>query len=251
MHVVELRERFIAPLMRKSTRRYDWNKFNPDRYHEHNYQQIDPVDEEVLGELIKFYKEKRPSGLFLEVGAGSNMYPILAALPYADQIDVCEYGAQNIAYLRKQVKELDPSWQKWIDRLVALAPEVYGQVNFQQQLQQKMRVVQGSIFALPTQVYDNISMHGVAESLTQRDREFKKAVKCFTASAKPGATLVAIFVKNSSGYDTPGRQFPAIAIEAWDAVKIFGPSMQSLRFGSTNAEIRPGSPLITAMGQKK
>jgi|SRR6185369_11641983 len=251
MILVELREKYIPEWTRRSNRDYNWDDFNSEKYLDHNYREIDRVDAEFLEDLVKFYKKEQPSGLFLEVGAGSNMYPILAALPYADTIDVLEYGAQNIAYLQKQREELDPDWQKWIEILRELDPDTYRAVDFQQQLQDKMIVNQGSIFDLPKEKYDNISMHSVAESLTKIPREFRKAVRCFIDSGKPGSTLAATFVEKSEGYDSAGLPLPALAIEAWDAVRIFGSSMRSLRFGSTKAEIRPGSPLITVMGRKK
>ncbi len=251
MNSFELRDRFIPDWMRRRNRQYNWDEFNPDRYHEHNYMEIEPMDDEVLGDLDEFYRKEKPSGLFLEIGAGPNMYPILAALPYADQIDVWELGGQNVNYLRRQVEEMDPSWQKWMDKLRELNPERYGQVDFQKQLQQKMRVIQGNIFDLPEKKYDSISMHSVAESLTKVPHQFRKAVTKFTAAGKPGSTLVASFVANSRGYNTPGRNFPAVAIETWDVVKILGPSMRSLKFGTTRAELRPLSPLIITLGTIK
>lgn len=119
------------------------------------------------------------------------MYPVLVALPYADILDIWEYGAKNVAYLKQQCQQLDPEWQQWIDKLCELHPEIYGEIDFQQQLQDKITVIQGSIFNLPQDTYESISMHSVIESLTKSSREFKKGLKRCVAAGKSGSSLIA------------------------------------------------------------
>lgn len=52
--------------LRRSNRRYNWDEFDPRLYREHNYVEIDPVDDEVLRDMASFYAKEKPSGRFLE-----------------------------------------------------------------------------------------------------------------------------------------------------------------------------------------
>jgi len=241
----------LFSISNKSNRRQNWDEFDSELYAKDNFRKITEFDEEILEEMSDFYAKENPYGNFLEVGPASNMYPILTALPYANAVFLWEYGAQNVAYLNQQCEELNPVWQQWINKLRELKPEIYNNVDFQQQLKDKVTVIQGSIFNLPSSKFDNISMHAVAESLTGKPREFRRAVNCFLSAGKPETTVVTTFVGNSSGYNEAGRPFPAVSIKPWDAIKIMGPKMQSFQVGSTTAELRQGSPLIKVFGRLK
>lgn len=228
----------------------NWDDFDPYLYVTENYAAILPPDREILTNLVRFYKDNPPKGRFLEVGCGPNLYPVLAALPYADQVDIVEYGAKNIAYLRQQLDSPEGIWSQWIDLLKTLDP-IY-QVDLVQQLKDKVQVQQGNIFDLPQGKYDAVSMHFVSESLTNNWNEFDQANRKFLHALRPGGVFVSSFMENSQGYSSPGRPFPAVAVTAEDVTKSLKPLAEDLNVQEVAAGrgvVRAGhTGMLTATG---
>lgn len=190
---------------------YKWDDFNPFVYVQEYYAQIFPADRKILINIVKFYKHYQPKGKFLEIGCGPNLYPIFAMLPYADSIDIIEYSSNNIDYLKKQVVSFQDIWYQWISLLRELDPIKYN-IDFQYQLRDKVKIYRDSIFNLPSDKYDSVSMHFVSESLTDDIHEFHKANSKFIGALKPNGTFVASFMENSRGSFSAGTFFPAVPI---------------------------------------
>jgi len=191
----------------------NWGEFDPYIYLKQYYEIILDSDREIVANLVKFYKKNQPNGRFLEVGCGPNLFPVFAALPYVDNIDIVEFGEKNISYLKQQFVSFHNIWLQWIDLLKKLDP-VYKNIDFNQCFRQKVVINQDNIFDLPQNKYEAVSMHFVAECLTGDVNEFYEANKKFIESIKPGGIFFASFMENSQGYDSPGKPFPAVAIEA-------------------------------------
>lgn len=232
---------------------YSWDEFDPQRYLAANYRTILPPDREIFTSLVEFYHEHQPRGHFLEIGCGPNLYPVLAALPYANRLDLIEYGERNVAFLKRQTQSLSAYWNQWI-RLLRRLNSVYD-VDLQQQLKQKARIAQGSIFDLDAGVYDSASMFFVSESITGDLDEFDRANKKFLRSLKRGGLFFAAFMENSQGYDSPGRSFPAVAVTAKEIMRSFKPIATNLHIHSVmagHAIIREGhTGMLIAYGNRK
>jgi hypothetical protein len=193
----------------------NWGEFDPYIYLKQYYETILDSDREIVVNLVKFYKKNQPKGRFLEVGCGPNLFPVFVALPYADKIDIVEFGEKNIIYLRQQFVNFHNIWLQWIDLLKKLDP-IYKNMDFNQCFRQKVVINQDTIFDLPQNKYEAVSMHFVTECLTGDLNEFNKANRKFVESIKPGGIFFASFMENSQGYDSPGKPFPAVAINADD-----------------------------------
>lgn len=199
----------------------NWDEFDPYIYLKQYYEMILAQDKEIVANLVKFYKKNQPKGRFLEIGCGPNLFPVFAALPYADKIDIVEFGEKNILYLKQQFVSFHNIWLKWIDLLKEL-DNVYNNIDFNQCFRQKVIINQGTIFDLPQNKYDAVSMHFVAECLTGDLKEFNKANRKIVESIKPGGIFFASFMENSQGYNSPGKPFPAVAIDADDIRESIG-----------------------------
>lgn len=232
---------------------YNWAEFDPHKYLAVNYAKILPPDKEILIDLVKFYASADPKGKFLEVGCGPNLYPVFAMLPFADSVDIIEYGIKNLFYLKEQKNNLDNIWGQWIDFLRKLSP-VYS-VDFAKQFNGKVNILQGSVFSLPQQVYNVGSMHFVSESITTDLAEFNLANRKFLSSLKPGGLFVSSFMENSEGYTSPGKQFPAVAITGKDIKKSFKSYTKNLNIKKITANqglVRKGhSGMLFVSGKVK
>jgi len=80
-------------------------------------------------------------------------------------------------------------------------------------LQERVRLLQGSVFDLPKSAYDIGTMFFVAESITADPAEFQAAVRSFMESLKPGAPFAAAFMKGSHGYQVDTESYPAVEID--------------------------------------
>ncbi|HZE39892.1 MAG TPA: SCO2525 family SAM-dependent methyltransferase [Stackebrandtia sp.] len=194
---------------------FDWDKFNSKSYQEHNYQDLRSDDLEIL-EIVRdhFASHAFPRATLkgIDVGAGPNLYPTLSMLPFCSSLLLYEYSASNVKYLESQVRDLDPSWDKFW-RVLEKRTE-YNGVEPRRRLAEIGTVRQGNIFELPRRQWDIGTMFFVAESLTPEMDEFDHAVACFARSLVDGAPFAAAFMKDSAGYYVDDRWFPAVAINA-------------------------------------
>lgn len=231
----------------------NWNSFNPELYLRANYVSILPPDREILKYLVSFYKKSNPSGEFVEIGSGPNLYPIFAALPYAKKITILELGKQNIAYLEKQFDSFDLIWHQWINLLKELDP-IYS-IDFHQEFINKVIIESGSLFDLPENKYQLASMHFVAESVSQDLDEFYLANKKFALSLMPKGIFSASFMEGSEGYSSPGSFFPAVHIiskEVKRSLKPFSDDLDVLRIQTNQGIVREGhTGMLLALGSKK
>ena len=207
----------------------------------------------LLQNLVSFYKIKQPSGNFVEIGSGSNLYPIFAALPYANKIDVLELGKQNLTYLANQFISFDPIWQLWIDFLKEIDP-IYS-IDFHHQFKDKVVIKRGSLFDLSENIYQLASMHFVAESISQDLDEFYLANKKFVLSLTSNRIFCASFMEGSEGYSSPGSFFPAVKItsnEIEQSLKPFSDELAIQRIHMNKGVVRKGhTGMLLALGNRK
>ena len=79
---------------------YNWEDFDCAAYVGNNYETLLDPDKAILGRLMDFYQDLPPGGSVLEIGAGPNLYPILAASKAAGEIHVTDYP--RISYLKNR-----------------------------------------------------------------------------------------------------------------------------------------------------
>jgi len=206
-----------------------WNRFSSDDYWAKNYRELLPEDREIIRLVSNFFISAfadRPPALRrgVDVGSGTNLYPALLMLPWAEQIMLTDFSASNVDWLRRQLDdESTPwTWGPFWDQLHKA--EGYNEIGEpRKQLRWacdsasgRAGVEQRSVFGLPAEQWDLGTMFFVAESITEDREEFRDAVAHFVGALKPGAPFAAAFMAGSDGYPVDGTQFPALPIKPGD-----------------------------------
>ncbi len=193
----------------------NWDEFDAGSYFEHNYASIRADDREILEFLrdeLRARREISKNVAVLDIGTGTNLYPLLLTLPWAGSIDAVEYSVGGVSWLRDAITSYGPEWDAYWAVLAENEPW-RGVGNPRKRLAEVTSVQQGSIFDLPSDRYDFGSMFFVAESLTEDVEEYRSALHAFLGAVKPGGTIVGAFMENSTGYDVAHRPFPAVPID--------------------------------------
>lgn len=201
---------------------YDWDRFNAQSYQQHNYRDLRSDDREILEIIRDHFADNPPQApaAGIDVGAGPNLYPSLAMLPFCESVELYEYSAANVEWLRREVTAYDHSWDKFWGVLEE-RPEYSRLTDPRGRLAATAEVTRGSIFDLPGRRWGMGTMFFVAESLTQDFDEFHAAVGAFTGALLPGAPFAAAFMKGSRGYRVDDTWFPAVAINRSHVAQCF------------------------------
>jgi hypothetical protein len=226
-----------------------WSDFDAGEYWRINYASVLPEDAEIIECASKFLIEacggRSGSKRAVDVGAGSNLYPALLMLPWAEHIVFTEYAPPNIHWLRENLADAPGEWrwQPFWD-LVATLP-CYRSVEQPRRRLAAMHEIQtSSIFDLPPRTWDLGSMFFVADGMTTEEAEFEAAVRAFLGALMPGSPFMMAFMEGSSGYDVHGVCFPSVNVtpQSLDALladlPVTGTSV--LRTDNSVRRIRPG-----------
>jgi hypothetical protein len=194
-----------------------WSDFDSKEYWKINYASVLPEDAEIVQCASKFLIEAcgghSDSKTAVDVGAGSNIYPALLMLPWAEHIVFTEYAPPNIHWLRENLADAPGEWpwQPFWD-LVAALPCYRSIEHPRRRLAAVHEIRTLSIFDLPPRTWDLGSMFFVADGMTTDEEEFELAVRSFLAALKPGSPFIMAFMEGSSGYDVRGVKFPAVKV---------------------------------------
>ncbi|MFE9424561.1 SCO2525 family SAM-dependent methyltransferase [Kitasatospora sp. NPDC006697] len=202
-----------------------WDSFDPEAYLEHNYRTLRADDRQILAAVRDHFTahfEQRPAaGLRgLDVGAGTNLYPSLAMLPWCERITLFERSSANVGWLEAAVREYGTNWDPFWEVLCE-QPAYRGLPDPRARLREAAEVVRGDLFAeldLPERAADIGTMFFVAESLSTDYDEYRGAVGRFARALRPGAPFAVAFMENSTGYAVGGETFPACKIEQPDVL---------------------------------
>lgn len=194
---------------------FKWDRFGSDSYSDHNYGTRRADDTKLLRLTVAWFRRMSIShGTQLhgvDVGAGPNLYPALAMLPFCEAITLVEYSKSNVRWLRKQVKDLSSQWEPFWE-IVSPEGSLGDFASAREKLARVATVRRGSIFDLPTDAWEIGTMFFCAESLTEKREECDEATRRFVNALQPGAPFCAAYMRNSKGYDVAGRRYPATQV---------------------------------------
>ncbi|MGP2437060.1 SCO2525 family SAM-dependent methyltransferase [Streptomyces sp. JW3] len=195
-----------------------WSKFDPEAYVDVNYRT--PLDVDLLilramrDHFSRCFRGAVPQSVQgVDVGAGANMYPALAMLPWCEKIVLLEYAQPNVEYLERQTAEggLDSTWDAFWK--VLRENPAYHDVDPAGRVADIVRVERRNLFDLDGQQrYDLGTMFFVADSMSECPEEFRRGVRCFLNTLSPGAPFAAAFMKESVGYQVGDQHFPAYRV---------------------------------------
>ncbi|MFJ4279239.1 SCO2525 family SAM-dependent methyltransferase [Streptomyces massasporeus] len=213
------------PSVNRPSRNADapWGLFNPAAYVDQNYRYLHEDDAAMLCIVRDHFADhfrNHDGGLVsgLDAGAGANLYPALAMLPWCDEITLLERAPSNVEYLAGQLPSYGTHWDPFWDALCereayrSLVPDPRDRVRG------AVRVQQGDIFDLSRHEgrWSVGTMFFVAESMSELRQEFDTGVKRFMRALAPGAPFAAAFMAESCGYIVGGQHFPACAVDERD-----------------------------------
>jgi hypothetical protein len=247
-----------------------WDAFDPDEYIKRNYLEIQPVDRAILTRVRDhftdhFKKFGGRGGSGIDVGAGPNLYPALAMLPWCGRITLLERSESNLEYLRGQLSGYDANWDQFWEVLKSGAHDegaaytglgVDPRTRFREAVREPEP---GSLFDLCDNKkpgWDLGTMFFVAESITTSLEEFRRGVGCFMGALKDGAPFAAAFMEHSEGYRVGAQDFPARDIDEGEVRTVLGPyaeaDMKVVCLDNPKQLVRHGyTGMILACGRRR
>jgi hypothetical protein len=241
-----------------------WDAFDAAAYVENNYRFLRSDDSEIL-ETVRdhfsacFQQTPKTSGrqvLGIDVGAGANLYPALAMLPWCDSISLLERSAANVEYLLGQRASYDAHWDEFWQLLCK--EDAYSRLTHPRELfRGSVHVEQGDLFGLGRHEgrWSLGTMFFVAESMSTSHQEFEAGVACFMRALAPGAPFAAAFMEGSQGYKVGERFFPACSVtgtEVRDSLEPYAEGKVTITpIGMPDGALRPGyEGMIVACGRR-
>ena len=196
-----------------------WDHFDSEAYWQHNYGSLHELDREIIEKLGRFLgavTSHRPGGRGLDVGPGTNIYPLLAMLPLVDSVTLWERSPANLRWLERELRGYGSVWEPF-RRALMTTSECYRQLPAPgEPLPIRVELGKASVFDLPEAGWDVGTMFFVAESITGLPEEFARATLRFVRALRPGAPFVAAFVRDSRGYTVGEERYPAVAVTEHD-----------------------------------
>jgi hypothetical protein len=219
----------------QGNRGYKWDEFDPTWYVHKHYAEMHDEDFRIIQMVRDHFGDHfersgatgRPILRGIDVGSGPNLYPALTMLPVCQEITLWERGLRNVRWLRDEVPKYSSLWDKYWNMLAK--HDAYDRVdNPQAALRAAARVRMNDLFLLPKKRWDIGTMFFVAESVSDREREFKVAIRRFVEALKPGAVFAAALMRYSTGYDVGNLSFPAVAVNEVDVEHALAPFAHGL-----------------------
>ncbi|MDQ0931020.1 SCO2525 family SAM-dependent methyltransferase [Streptomyces turgidiscabies] len=245
-----------------------WSDFDSQAYVAGNYHTLQDADAEIISIMRDhfggYFRDHPNPVIGIDVGAGANLYPALAMLPWCKEITLFEHSPRNLAYLAGQLKpkSYDKNWDQFWEALRE-NPE-YGEFKGdpRERFREVVRVAPGNLLAsdLGEQLREKRhswsigTMFFVAESMTTSPEEFKSGVACFMRALAPGAPFFAAFMEHSEGYHVGDAFFPACDVgepEVRESLEPFAGRSGTLQVQrlETPVKVRAGySGMIVAYG---
>lgn len=212
-----------------------WADFPSEDYWDRNYKELLPPDQRILQLVGSFFSKTCPKKSHVEraidVGSGTNLYPALLMLPWADQILLTDYSESNVCWLQDQVMDDEIggdtqwTWEPFWRELHTL--KGYNQITApRKQLKAACTGAGGqaaiekcSVFDLPPARWQLGTMFFVAESITRDCAEFATAIQSFVGALEPYSPFAAAFMSGSDGYplgEVTEVTYPALPVTAQD-----------------------------------
>jgi hypothetical protein len=250
-----------ADVPRGGNAEFQWDSFDSEAYYSHNYDHLRKDDAQIIRIVSDYFQSHdRRSGRSaqlvkaIDVGSGTNLYPALTMLPYASEITLFEHAYTNREWLVDSLTHPQKSWKQEFWAEIAEDRPAYENIrNPLDTLATRARIERGNVFELAPAQYGMGTMFFVAESITARNDEFRRATRKFVDSLLPNAPFAAAFMSGSAGYYVAGLRFPACAIGEKDIRTCLEPAarIDDIRTVESN-DLREGyCGMIVATGRKR
>jgi hypothetical protein len=233
-----------------------WDQFDSDAYFAHNYGTLRWDDSKIIEIIAAYFADSLPEkfiGHAIDVGSGTNLYPALTMLPYASRVTLYERAYTNRRWLSHSLEAPQPSWMPFWKKIIEGRHHYDRITRPLELLADRAEVAKGNVFDLKPDRYDLGTMFFVAESITTRDDEFRRATRLFVDSLTSNAPFAAAFMRNSSGYVVGGKAFPACLVSEEDVREALEPVARRVKITTVDShDLREGyGGMMVATGRKK
>ncbi|MFE1508851.1 SCO2525 family SAM-dependent methyltransferase [Streptomyces sp. NPDC058726] len=234
-----------------------WSKFDPATYVDLNYRTPLEVDLLIVRLMRDYFGGCFANGVpdamrGVDVGAGANLYPALAMLPWCEKVLLLEYARPNVEYLEKQASPAgydalwDPFWE------VLGGDPAYRRVEPRSRFSEIVRVERANLLDLDGQRrWDIGTMFFVADSMSECPDEFRRGMTCFMGALNEGAPFAAAFMKESLGYQVGDHRYPAYRVNEDRVRESLEGYVDELEIHDLHHVVRPGHEgIILALGRR-
>lgn len=215
----------------------DWDHWPVADYIAENYRELHPADAAVIDHHSVYLSRLAPETVdrSLELGAGPNLYPLMLVSACSRAIDAVEPSAASVAYLCRQLANgPDDHWLPFYDRSRALNPALPSDPR---PGLARVRVRHERATSVVPDSYGLVSMHFVAEGVSDEYSEFAQVCRTFVGSARPGGHVIAAFMENLGAYTiADGPRWPAFPVDAETVHDTFAPLTDDLRIERIDAD---------------
>jgi hypothetical protein len=191
----------------------DWSDFDADEYWKFNFSTVLPDDRQIIETASKFLitacETPRRGKTAVDVDAGTNLYPSLLMLPWAEIVVPTGYAAENIYCLTENLTKTsgDWRWQPFWDLVSrpALHQEIAAPWDW---LAKRHGERHPSNFDPLRCNWGLGSMFFMTDGITDDPVEFKARMRRLLTALKPGAPFLLALMEGFTGYELQGVSFP-------------------------------------------
>lgn len=237
-------------------RESEWDSFDSDAYFARNYRELRDDDREIIQLVRDFFAGAAVrDGRGVDVGAGPNLYPALAMLPFCAHLDLVDISRSNVHWLADQTRRTGRArfLERWthawsIFRENAAYAEL---ADPHRRLTAVTRVRRDDVFGLPRAQWDLGTMFFVACSISREPADFREAVRHFLSALVPHAPFATAFMANSHGYTVSGHEFPGVPLDVATVRQTLEPLTYDLEVKRIDSQqpLRPEVGMILAVGR--
>ena len=236
----------------------DRGGYDVESYLDLHYSKLLAPDEIIIVALAEFHAAVPLGGHMVEIGAGPNLYPLLAAGPYRERIHVTDISPTALRYLRETITDgaRQSIWRPFLDILEQSPIWASSREGLDQRLRANCTFQECSVFDLPDNRYDVASSHFVVEALSDQRSRVEQACRKVISCLRPGGHFAVSVMLDSSGYTLDGVvTYRTVPLSAEDVVALFSEgssNLDALLLDQPEHIIREGhSGMMLVTGQRK
>ena len=175
-----------------------------------------------------------------EIGAGPNLYPLMAAARHRDRVHVTDIAESNLRYVQSELDQgFSATWKRWHSALRAVGGGYDTDEAMVRRLCEICTFDQVSVLDLPEGCYDSCSMMFVAESITNDVAEFAAALLQSVRCVRVGGSFVVALMLNKPGY-AGDATFPAVPVTRSDVETLISPEADGVGYTDIGFNVRAG-----------
>lgn len=187
------------------------------------YSTPSPTDGQILVRLAEFHAALPSGGTMIEVGAGPNLFPLLAAAPFRSAVLVTDISHRPLEYVRRQIDApaLDANWCAFTQILASKDGRYDDPGEIVNRLRRICSFGLMSVLDLPEGGWDCCSSHFVLHAISSSDADFELACGRVVRSVRPGGGFAVSLMLGSAEYALDGVRHSCVDVTADWASEIF------------------------------